>query len=89
MQGVTKLITTFSAYVTTLKLMLVEFTTNLGNSSKLGCPMFFKKGLKKFNMPKNGGFCDFFFKQGDIDCQKKYRLKKVVEPKITKFNLTF
>ena len=47
MQGITKLITTFSAKGTPLKSMLLEFTTNLVDSSYLGCPMFFPNRVKK------------------------------------------
>ena len=47
MQGITKLITTFSAKGTPFKTTLLEFTTNLVDSSYLGCPMFFQIGFKK------------------------------------------
>ena len=44
-QGITRL--TFSAHSSPLKNMVVEFITNLVDSSYLGCQMVFKKGLKK------------------------------------------
>ena len=44
--------------------MVVEFTTNLIDSSYLGCPMVFKQGLKKNKHAKKKDFSLFL--------QKKY-----------------